>query len=122
MLKEIVLNDHERRWFSSAEEDLYVYLDDEGGIESVEYCYGKSRDEHVLIVKSGNQLSHMRVDDGEQKMGSYKGSPIYVLNGSFGLNQIISDLSDGIDHLSDKEKNRIISFIRENTRHIGLQR
>jgi len=122
MLREIAQKDHERRWFSSAEEDLYVYLDDEGGIESIEYCYGKSRDEHVLIVKSGNQLSHMRVDDGEQKTGSYKGSPIYVLNGSFGLNQIIADLSDGIDHLADEEKDRIVGFIRENTRHIGLQR
>lgn len=116
-LREIVIKDRDRKWFSSPEEDLYLYLDEDGGIESIEFCYGKNTDEHVLIIRSGNQNSHMRVDDGEQELISHKESPIYVLNGSYSLDHIISNLAAGIGDLSESERNDIIAFVRDNTRH-----
>ena len=114
LLREIEVKDKGRRWFSNPDEDLYLYLDDKGDIDSVEFCYGKTKDEHVLIVKTGSHFNHMRVDDGEQKLNSYKESPIYVLNGRFNLDLIISDLTSGIDELPNDLQEDIIEFIREN--------
>ncbi|WP_127478067.1 hypothetical protein [Sulfurivermis fontis] len=72
-----------RRWFSDNEFDLIVWLDAEEAIIAFDLCYDKQRQEHVFRWRAAQGLSHLRVDDGEQRSGRHKMTPIYVTDGHF---------------------------------------
>ena len=78
-----------RRWFSSPEIDLIVWLDRTDSIAAFEFYYDKNVDEHVLIWRGGSGFTHLAVDDGEQKPAlEYKQSPILIPDGSFDPDRI----------------------------------
>ncbi len=79
-----------RRWFSSEEFDLIVRLDDSGEFIGFELCYDKTSNEHALLWSKSQGFSHMGVDDGEQRMGSHKQTPIMVANGAFDFPHLYS--------------------------------
>lgn len=72
-----------RRWFSDSEFDLIVWLDSQDQIIAFDLCYDKQRQEHVFRWRAAQGLSHLRVDDGEQRAGRHKMTPIYVTDGHF---------------------------------------
>ena len=55
---------------------------DRDAITRFEFCYGKSRDEHVLSWAEENGVGHARVDDGEHEPRR-KQTPIVVPDGLF---------------------------------------
>lgn len=79
-----------RRWFSSEDFDLIVWFNDDGTFAGFELCYDKKRSEHSLIWRETDGFAHMAVDDGEQRPGRYKASPILIRDGHFDAGRIHS--------------------------------
>lgn len=77
-----------RRWFCSSELDLIVWLSEQGDILGFELCYDKLRCEHAIVWNVKHGFRHMAVDDGEQRRGKHKSSPILVRDGFFDVVRI----------------------------------
>ena len=77
-----------RRWFADETMDLIVWLDKRGRVVGFQLCYDKPVAEHALSWHEDSGYTHNRVDDGEGKPGSHKGTPILVPDGEFSLREI----------------------------------
>lgn len=55
----------DRRWFTSARADLYVWQNSAGGIESFEYCYRSGYGEYSVRWHPRRGFEHACIDDGE---------------------------------------------------------
>ncbi|GBC63072.1 hypothetical protein DENIS_4061 [Desulfonema ishimotonii] len=83
MLREIanvkqIEGEPRRRWFSNEYFDLIIWLDEAGDISGFQLCYNKTGDQHALTWHRASGYMHSRVDDGEDRPGKYKSSPILV--------------------------------------------
>lgn len=88
MLKEVrdvrqVPGDARRRVFFSGDLDLTVWLDDRNGIVGFELCYDKEKNERAVRWSRDEGFLHQKVDDGENRPGRYKSTPILVPDGVF---------------------------------------
>ena len=86
MLREIkpsrqVPGEPRRRWFSSPNIDLFVWLNDDDSPSGFQLCYDKELREHALTWTEEHGYSHMGVDAGESRPARPKGSPILVADG-----------------------------------------
>ncbi|MEK6743261.1 MAG: hypothetical protein AABZ15_06615 [Nitrospirota bacterium] len=93
MLKEIldvrqVPGDARRRVFFSGELDLTVWLDERDGILGFELCYDKGKNERAVRWSREAGFLHQKVDDGENRPGRYKSTPILVPDGMFPAKKI----------------------------------
>ncbi len=77
-----------RRWFSSENFDLVIWIKDDGSFSGFELCYDKTGVERSIIYRAGGEFQHMSVDDGEKRPGKYKSSPILVPDGDFDAQRI----------------------------------
>ncbi|HZX32532.1 MAG TPA: hypothetical protein VFF03_14355 [Rhodocyclaceae bacterium] len=77
-----------RRWFSSKDFDLILWLDDGPGFLGFELCYDKSRGEHSITWSRDNGFRHMAVDDGEQRYGKHKATPVLIPDGIFDVRRV----------------------------------
>ena len=96
MLHEIVKarqvsGDPARRWFTSPNIDLFIWVNDEGSPTGFQLCYDKQHREHALTWTMESGFSHMAVDGGESRPARHKGAPILVANGAFDARQILED-------------------------------
>jgi hypothetical protein len=87
-----------RRWFSSNEFDLIVWLADDERLSGFELCYDKQGKQRSLRWSDAGGFQHMAVDDGEQVPGKYKETPVLIADGRFDADQVHSDLS-AVSHL-----------------------
>ena len=81
-----------RRWFTSPDIDLFVWLGDDGKPTGFQLCYDKQRREHALTWTQSGGYTHMGVDGGESRPGRYKGTPILVANGAIDCDGILEQL------------------------------
>lgn len=88
-----VAGERRRRWFSSGDFDLIVWLNDDHTFAGFELCYDKLHNEHSIIWRPVGGFEHTAVDDGEQRAGKYKASPILVPDGIFDVMRIHSAFS-----------------------------
>lgn len=93
MLKEVldarqVAGDARRRVFFSEKLDLTVWLDDRDGIVGFELCYDKEKNERAVRWSREKGFLHQKVDDGENRPGRYKATPILVPDGAFPVKKI----------------------------------
>ena len=72
-----------RRWFTSANFDLVVWLNEHEEIDGFQLCYDKTGEERALTWRQGAGFTHAAVDSGEGRAGKYKSSPILVPDGLF---------------------------------------
>ena len=79
-----------------------MVLLDEDYFRGFELCYDKCGYERSLRWTSSGGFYHMAVDDGEQKLGQYKETPVLVVNGQFDARQVHSDFSE-VSHLLPRE-------------------
>jgi hypothetical protein len=70
-----------RRWFTSDELDLIVWLDEAGRPSAFQFCYGRPRHEHALTWSAERGFWHAAVDDGERVGLGYKASPVLIPDG-----------------------------------------
>jgi len=81
-----------RRWFSSDEFDLILWLGEDGGFAGFELCYDKPGLERSISWRPDSGFEHMAVDAGEDRPGKYKASPIMVMDRRFDAMRILSTL------------------------------
>jgi hypothetical protein len=89
-----------RRWFGDSYFDLFVWLDEQGSIDRFQLCYNKSLDEHALTWKHPSSYYHQKIDDGENRPGKSKSTPILLPDGMFDVSSIAERFlkeSQGID-------------------------
>ncbi|MDP2886685.1 MAG: hypothetical protein Q8P51_16880 [Ignavibacteria bacterium] len=77
-----------RKWFTDEFFDLFVWSDNKGEIASFQLCYDKGRDEHALTWKRPSSYYHQRVDDGENRPGKSKSTPVLMADGMFDFRKI----------------------------------
>lgn len=77
-----------RRWFSSPQFDLIVWLADDQSFTGFELCYDKQDQEHSIAWSKAHGFRHMAVDSGERRPGKYKAAPILVPDGYFDAKRI----------------------------------
>ena len=93
MLKEVrevrqVPGDARRRVFFSGDLDLTVWFDHDDAILGFELCYDKGKNERAVRWNRMHGFQHQKVDDGENRPGRYKGTPILVPDGLFPAKKI----------------------------------
>jgi len=71
----------QRRWFVDDEFDLTLWLDAQQQVLGFQLAYDKNQDQHALTWHLAQGFSHDRIDDGENRPGRYKGTPILLPNG-----------------------------------------
>jgi hypothetical protein len=67
-----------RRWFTGEDLDLLVWFDESDRPIGFQLCYKNGGSECALTWNPDRGLSHKIVDDGEQRPGKHKASPILV--------------------------------------------
>jgi len=93
MLKEVrgvrqIPGDARRRVFFAEDLDLTVWFDRDDAVTGFELCYDKGKNERAVRWKRGQGFVHQKVDDGENRPGRYKGTPILVPDGQFPAKKI----------------------------------
>jgi hypothetical protein len=81
-------DDHSRRWFADEFFDLIVWFGNDGVIFGFQLVYDKDHNQRAVTWMQGKGFSHNRIDDGENRPGRYKATPILVLDGAFDFKQI----------------------------------
>jgi hypothetical protein len=82
MLREITAirqnsSEQQRRWFTDAEMDLFIWFCDQIPT-GFQLSYGKGGIERSISWKRDTGFSHHCVDDGENRPGRYKMTPIML--------------------------------------------
>jgi hypothetical protein len=85
-----IIGKADRRWFSSPQFDLIVWLAADQSFDGFELCYDKQDQEHSIAWSQAHGYRHMAVDSGEYRPGKYKAAPILVPDGHFDLTRILS--------------------------------
>jgi hypothetical protein len=67
-----------RRWFTCKDLELVVWCDALGGPSGFQLCYNSGGSEYAVTWKPDCGFSHKIIDDGEQRPGKYKATPILV--------------------------------------------
>ena len=80
-----------RRWFSSRQFDLILWLGEQQQFAGFELCYDKQHKEHSIAWSQDHGYRHMAVDTGELRPGKHKAAPILVPDGHFDFNRIRAD-------------------------------
>lgn len=105
MLKEIpqvrqVAGEPQRRWFVDDEFDLIVWLDDAQRILGFQLSYNKNTPEQrALTWKPREGYTHDKVDDGEDRPGNHKSTPILVPDGAFDYKHTAQRFQTACDNL-----------------------
>jgi hypothetical protein len=73
-----ILGEPRKRWFEDNYFDLLVWQNELGQIVEFQLCYDKHHNQRSLIWNEQIGYVHNKVDDGENKPGKYKASPILV--------------------------------------------
>ena len=99
MLREIpaarqVPGDEKRRWFTSPNIDLFVWIDEAGAPIGFQLCYDKQFGERALTWTEETGYSHMAIDGGESRPARYKGAPILVADGDFEAGRILGEFRE----------------------------
>ena len=85
-----ISGDLRRRWFFSDDFDLIVWFNEDGTLAGFELCYDKRQIQRSLVWRLTAGFTHMAVDDGENRPGKYKSTPILVPDGYFDAKRIHS--------------------------------
>jgi hypothetical protein len=98
-----------RRWFSNDYFDLIVWMNDQEEIEGFELCYDILKTHRALIWHRDTGYSHHRVDDGENRPGKLKASPILISDGYFDHAEIAERFKNASRNIEEK----IFTFVYE---------
>lgn len=65
-----------RRWFTSAELDFFVWLDEAGEVAGYQFCFDKGPRERAIEWRAGTGFMQRRIDDGESRDAGHKATPV----------------------------------------------
>ncbi|HUQ27180.1 MAG TPA: hypothetical protein VM051_01220 [Usitatibacter sp.] len=122
MLREIttarrVPGEEKRRWFSSPDIDLFVWVNEAGAPTGFQLCYDKQLRERALTWTEERGFSHMGVDAGEARPGRHKGAPILTANGAVDARRILDRFRDEAKALPEG----FVQFVEDKVRQIAKE-
>lgn len=120
MLKEYtqtrqIQGEDKRRWFTNHYFDLILWYDAEDQIAGFQLCYDIIRCHRALTWHRERGYSHNQVDDGENRPGKMKASPILVPNGVFDYPTI----AEQFHHASRNIDSEIAAFVYDKILQYG---
>lgn len=101
-----------RRWFSSADFDLFVQCADGPGFLGFQLYYDKAQHEHAIIYGEATGFRHVAVDDGEQRPGKYKASPVLLADGHVDIGRVYAAFLAVCPDLPDDVADYVRSALR----------
>jgi len=119
MLKEIphvkqIPGESQRRWFLDDDFDLVVWFDDHEQMLGFQLTYDKLQQPHALTWHQERGFQHDTVDEGEDRPGRYKGSPILLTNGPFNGYSVAQRFRRAARHIDyelvDLIESKLLSF------------
>lgn len=99
-----------RRWFSSASMDLFVWVNENDEVVSYQLTYDKPHTEKALTWKKCEGFLHFDVDDGSRP-GKHPGSPLLKRDGKINAFKVVALLKKNSADLPPFLKQFIISSI-----------
>jgi hypothetical protein len=103
--------DPRRRWFFSHNFDLIVWFGDDGAIAGFELCYDKTKEQCSIVWRLQSGFTHMAVDDGEDRPGKYKATPILVPAGHFDAKRIHAAFENECSSLPEEVATHVLQTI-----------
>jgi hypothetical protein len=100
-----------RRWFSSPDLDLIVWLDEQDAMVGFQLCYDKSRGERALTWRTGRGYDHMGVDDGEASPAQHKSTPILVADGHFDRERVEALFTESSEGVPEELRSAVVDLI-----------
>ena len=86
MLREITtvrsFSHDRRRWFTDSDMDLYVWFRNQMPVQ-FQLSFNKQYEEHAISWDNNKGFNHSKIDNGEDRSGRYKMTPILVDDGDF---------------------------------------
>ena len=67
-----------RRWFTCEDLELVVWFDESDDPMGFQLCYKNGGSEYAVTWNPDRGFSHKMIDDGEQRPGKHKATPILV--------------------------------------------
>jgi len=112
MLKEYthvrqIQGESKRRWFSDQYFDLIVWFGEQDEIVGFQLCYDITRTHRALTWQQNKGFTHHKIDDGENRPGKVKASPILVPDGLFDAERIARRFQEASSNMEP----RIVNFI-----------
>jgi hypothetical protein len=77
-----------RKWFYDYDLDLLIWLDRKNEIYGFQLCYDKDDNPHALTWFVDKGFFHNKIDEGDNKIGRRRGSPLLIANGVFDSERI----------------------------------
>lgn len=105
--------DPKRRWFYSDDFDLIVWFSDDQSISGFELCYDKECNAHSIEWKKAGGFRHMAVDDGEQRPGKHKATPILVPDGSFDAMRVYTTFLEASKLLPEEIASHVLQALEQ---------
>ena len=89
-----------RRWFTDEYFDLIVWFDyTNNTVLGFQLCYDIAHKHRALTWQKHSGYTHHRVDDGENRPGKMKATPILVADGLFEYHKIAEEFKKASKHL-----------------------
>ena len=101
-----------RRWWSDTEMDLIVWFDRTKPRE-FQLCFDKQGDQRALVWKEPGGLSLMRVDDGEGRSGTYKGSAVFTESGEADIGVVAERFRDVSVAIDPDVRNHVLGVLSD---------
>lgn len=101
-----------RRWFSSLQHDLIVWIGNGHEPIAFQLCYDKGWRERAITWRVGRGFEHAHVDNGERIPGGYKGTPLLVSDGPFPKARVLDEFMTVAARLPEPIKNFIARRMR----------
>ncbi|MDM8546477.1 hypothetical protein [Candidatus Venteria ishoeyi] len=102
-----------RRWFMDQEFDLMLWLDETHvRIIGFQLVYNKTREARVITWQHDKGCSHDRMDDGENRPGRYKSSPILLPDGVFRAKYLIESFRQAAGNLTANDVNFVCKKLK----------
>ena len=98
-----------RRWFFDDTLDLIVWFSRENAILGFQLCYNKPNDEHAITWHDKYGYAHNKIDDGENKPGKHKESPILIEAGHFDKHEVLQIFMENCMPIED----RVVKYVTE---------
>ena len=105
-------NEPKRRWFSDDCFDLIVFLDKAGNPNGFHLSYEKHQHERILVYDEINGYSHGGIDDGEERMGKMKSSPIMITDGIFEKDNVASSFKKVSSNIDSEIADYVLQWIK----------
>jgi hypothetical protein len=102
-----------KRWFTSDNMDLFVWLDDENNILNYQLTYDKERNEKALTWDKTEGFKHLVVENSERSC-KYPQSPLLKVGGTLDLQKLLTHFDAYSQTLYSEIKSFIISRIKYN--------